>query len=271
MPELPEVETTRRGIEPHIIGKKVTQLCVRNAALRWPVPVDLPQQLVGQQVRSVNRRGKYLLIEFKRGHLLIHLGMSGSLRLVKPDEPPGFHDHVDLHVGRDLCLRYTDPRRFGCWLWANGDVHAHPLLSALGPEPLSVDFTADYLFQSSRGRKQNLKTFIMDSHRVVGVGNIYANEALFLAGLRPRRAAGNLSRLQATSLVRHIKEVLARAIEMGGTTLKDFVGGDGKPGYFQQQLFVYGRGGEACRICHSLLKEVRVNNRATVYCANCQR
>ncbi|MBB3169895.1 bifunctional DNA-formamidopyrimidine glycosylase/DNA-(apurinic or apyrimidinic site) lyase [Simiduia aestuariiviva] len=271
MPELPEVETSRRGIAPHIEGRRVSALVVRNGRLRWPVPADLPASVEGLKVKSVARRGKYLLLAFSRGHLIIHLGMSGSLRMVAPDEPAGYHDHIDLCFGRSLALRYTDPRRFGCWLWTEEDVSAHKLLADLGPEPLSSDFDAHYLFTRSRGRKQNLKNFIMDSHLVVGVGNIYANEALFLAGLRPRAAAGSLTRAKAERLVVQIKAVLSAAIEQGGTTLKDFVGGDGKPGYFKQQLFVYGRGGEPCRICHTPLKEVRVNNRATVYCAECQR
>ncbi|MDN3637915.1 bifunctional DNA-formamidopyrimidine glycosylase/DNA-(apurinic or apyrimidinic site) lyase [Simiduia curdlanivorans] len=270
MPELPEVETTRRGIEPHAQGKKVTALVVRNPSLRWPIPGELAVLLKGQTLRSVSRRGKYLLLGFARGHVLVHLGMSGSLRVISIQEPPGLHDHVDLQFSDGTGLRYTDPRRFGCWLWAEGDVLTHKLLVSLGPEPLSEAFTAEYLYQRSRAKKQNLKTFIMDSHVVVGVGNIYANEALFMAGLRPRRAAGSLSLPKARLLVGHIKSVLAKAIAQGGTTLKDFVGGDGKPGYFQQKLLVYGRGGEPCRVCHTPLKEVRVSNRATVYCANCQ-
>lgn len=270
MPELPEVETTRRGIEPHILGKKVRLLTVRNARLRWPIDDELGAQLQNQTLLAVKRRGKYLLLQFSTGHLLIHLGMSGSLRIIDPREPPGFHDHVDLLFGVKLGLRYTDPRRFGCWVWAQGDVSAHKLLAKLGPEPLSDAFTAGYLWAKARGRKQNLKTFIMDSHIVVGVGNIYANEALFLSHLRPRKRAGSLTRAAAEVLVEEIKTVLASAIEQGGTTLKDFVGGDGKPGYFQQRLYVYGRGGESCRVCHSVLKEIRVADRATVYCAKCQ-
>jgi formamidopyrimidine-DNA glycosylase len=271
MPELPEVETSRRGIAPHIEGRKITELIVRNPSLRWPVPDELAERVEGGRVLAVKRRGKYLLLQLRRGHIIVHLGMSGSLRVVAPDEPPGFHDHVDLRFGRQLSLRYTDPRRFGCWLWAEGDAATHKLLAHLGPEPLSEAFDADYLFAHSRGRKQNLKNFIMDSQLVVGVGNIYANEALFLAGLRPRAAAGSLTRAKAATLVAQIKNVLAAAIEQGGTTLKDFVGGDGQPGYFKQRLYVYGRGGQACRVCHSVLKEVRVSNRATVYCAQCQR
>lgn len=270
MPELPEVETSRRGIAPHLEGQIITGLTVRNASLRWPVPESLAGLVQGQRLQAVQRRGKYLLLALANGHILVHLGMSGSLRLVAPDEPPGYHDHIDLCFDKWL-LRYTDPRRFGCWLWAEGDVNTHKLLAHLGPEPLSDAFDADYLYSRARGRKQNLKNFIMDSQLVVGVGNIYANEALFLAGLRPRAAAGSLTRRKAAELVQQIKAVLAAAIAQGGTTLKDFVGGDGKPGYFKQQLFVYGRGGLPCRICHSPLKEVRVNNRATVYCAQCQR
>lgn len=270
MPELPEVETTCAGIAPHIKGKKVKALVVRNPALRWPVPDDLAARVEGKTLLGVSRRGKYLLLRFNDGHLLIHLGMSGSLRIIQANEPPGYHDHVELVLSDNRALRFHDPRRFGCWLWAAGDVNAHKLLASLGPEPLSDAFDADYLYTACRGKKANIKNVIMDSHVVVGVGNIYANEALFLAGIRPRRAAGSLTRAQTKGLVSHIKAVLARAIESGGTTLRDFVGGDGKPGYFQQTLMVYGRGGEACKLCHTPLKEVRVNNRATVYCTQCQ-
>ena len=270
MPELPEVETTRRGIAPHVTGQRVSALTVRNPSLRWPVPADLPARVRGRTLKAVHRRGKYLLLEFVHGHLIVHLGMSGSLRIIDPVEPPGYHDHVDLVLGSHTALRFHDPRRFGCWLWAEGDVSAHKLLASLGPEPLSESFDADHLWAACQGKKANIKNVIMDSHVVVGVGNIYANEALFLAGIRPRRAARSLRRVEAERLVGHIKAVLARAIEQGGTTLRDFVGGDGKPGYFQQTLMVYGRAGLACRVCHTLLKEVRVNNRSTVYCARCQ-
>lgn len=268
MPELPEVETTRRGIEPHLIGKQITKIIVRQPQLRWPIPDEL-QSLVGNSVKRVKRRAKYLLIETLAGSALVHLGMSGSLRLIASDEPAGYHDHVDL-VLDDCTLRYTDPRRFGCWLFvAQGQQHA--LLSKLGPEPLSKDFDAQRLIDLSRGKKQKVKQFIMDNNVVVGVGNIYANEALFRAGISPVRSAGNISAKRYEKLYSDIVDVLSEAIEQGGTTLKDFVGGDGKPGYFQQTLHVYGRAGKPCTSCSTTLKEVRLNNRSTVYCPTCQR
>jgi|SRR5690554_416446 len=274
MPELPEVETTRRGILPHTQGRKVTALSVRNGRLRWPVPEDLAARLQGQTLLDVTRRGKYLLLEFAQGAsvqgtLLIHLGMSGSLRIVPTGTEPGLHDHVDISFGKQT-LRYHDPRRFGCLLWQSDAAEEHPLLAHLGPEPLSEEFNDDYLFRRSRGRRQAVKPFIMDSKLVVGVGNIYANEALFLSGIKPIRKAGSLTRAQCQQLVAHIRLVLQQAIEQGGTTLRDFVGGDGKPGYFQQQLQVYGRAGEACPSCLKPLKEVRLGQRSTVYCTRCQ-
>ncbi len=268
MPELPEVETTLRGIAPHIQGRCVTQLVIRQPRLRWPIPADLP--LLGQKLVRLERRGKYLLLEFERGTALIHLGMSGSLRIVSADEPALFHDHFDIAFGERV-LRYCDPRRFGCLLWEPGDISQHALLRDLGPEPLTDDFTPAYLYQRSRKRTQAVKQFIMDSKIVVGVGNIYANESLFMAGIKPIRKAGALTRKNCEELVEHIKFVLQRSITQGGTTLRDFVGGDGKPGYFQQQLLVYGRGGEPCVNCKKPLKEVRMADRTTVYCVVCQR
>lgn len=270
MPELPEVETTLRGIAPHIKGRKVTQLVIRQARLRWPIPEPLARDLPGQSLQQLSRRGKYLLLQFDTGTALIHLGMSGSLRIVRPDEPPLFHDHFDIHFGQQV-LRYCDPRRFGCLLWEPGDISQHALLRDLGPEPLTDDFTPGYLYERSRKRTQAVKQFIMDSKIVVGVGNIYANESLFMAGIKPIRKAGALTRKNCEELVEHIKFVLQRSITQGGTTLRDFVGGDGKPGYFQQQLLVYGRGGEPCSICKKPLKEVRMNDRTTVYCVACQK
>ncbi|ACE84778.1 bifunctional DNA-formamidopyrimidine glycosylase/DNA-(apurinic or apyrimidinic site) lyase [Cellvibrio japonicus] len=270
MPELPEVETTLRGVSPHILGRKVTDLVIRQPRLRWPIPLELSEQLPGQQLKAASRRGKYLLLSFNTGTALIHLGMSGSLRIVKPEEPPLFHDHFDMHFGNRI-LRYCDPRRFGCLLWEAGDIHQHALLRDLGPEPLGDDFTPAYLYERSRKRTQAIKQFIMDSKIVVGVGNIYANESLFMAGIKPIRKAGALSRHMCEDLVRDIRFVLQRSITQGGTTLRDFVGGDGKPGYFQQQLLVYGRGGEACKTCQKPLKEIRMNDRTTVYCVTCQQ
>lgn len=270
MPELPEVETTRRGIEPHLVGRSVTSLDVRQPKLRWPVPDHLSQLLPGRAVQSVERRGKYLLIRFDCGELLVHLGMSGSLRVVDKTKAPGKHDHVDLTLNDGKCLRLTDPRRFGAVLWqAEGELHE--LLAHLGPEPLSDQFDADYLIERAKGRKTAIKTFIMDSKVVVGVGNIYANEALFAAGIHPKRAAGQISRPRMERLVDEIKRVLAAAIMQGGTTLKDFVGSDGKPGYFKQELNVYGRRGEPCVTCERPLKEIRLGQRSTVYCSHCQR
>lgn len=270
MPELPEVETTRRGIEPHVVGSTVAQLIVRDARLRWPVPPDLGSLLRGSVITGVRRRGKYLLLETATGAVIVHLGMSGSLRVCKSDEPPRGHDHIDLMLTSGLCLRYHDPRRFGCWLWLpRGESHA--LLDVLGPEPLEAGFDGDYLFELSRGRRSPIKAFVMDSHVVVGVGNIYANEALFQAGILPSRAAGRVSRERYQLLASCIRKVLGDAITQGGTTLRDFVGGDGKPGYFQQRLFVYGRGGEACLRCRLELVETRQGQRTTVYCRQCQR
>ncbi len=270
MPELPEVETTRRGIEPHLVNRTVQQVIVRQPQLRWPVPEGLGERIGGKKLHQVARRGKYLMLRFDGGHVLIHLGMSGNLRIVERREDPGYHDHVDIDFGEQRVLRLNDPRRFGAVLWADDPSEQHELLAHLGPEPLQPEFSSDYLYQRSRKRKQAIKTFIMDSKVVVGVGNIYANEALYAAGIRPSRAAGSVSRQKMETLVAEIKQVLARAIEQGGTTLKDFVGGDGKPGYFQQQLQVYGRQGQPCPRCHKPLKETRLGQRSTVYCTACQ-
>ncbi|UTW44425.1 bifunctional DNA-formamidopyrimidine glycosylase/DNA-(apurinic or apyrimidinic site) lyase [bacterium SCSIO 12696] len=271
MPELPEVETTLRGISPYTTHKRVQAVAVRHRQLRWPVPDDLEQQLLGHKVQSLWRRGKYLLWQVGNGHLLMHLGMSGSLRVVPVDQPVGKHDHLDIEMNNGRAIRFTDPRRFGAVLWVDGEPLQHSLLKALGPEPLSDDFDGDYLYSCSRRRKVPVKSFVMNSNVVVGVGNIYANEALFAAGIHPLREAGRISRARYRVLAGTIKTVLARAIEQGGTTLKDFVGGDGKPGYFAQQLSVYGRGGEPCLQCGAALKEVRLAQRTTVYCGYCQR
>ena len=270
MPELPEVETTLRGISPHITNHTITQVVIRRLNLRWPIPSELPSLLLQQRLLGISRRGKYLLFEFVNGHALIHLGMSGNLRIVKTSTPPNTHDHFDWVFG-DVTLRYHDPRRFGCLLWVDGNPAEHHLLCKLGPEPLTDVFTSEYLFQRSRKRSQNVKQFIMDSHTVVGVGNIYANESLFMSHIKPIRKASSLTRKNCEDWVRDIKFVLQRSIEQGGTTLRDFVGGDGKPGYFQQKLLVYGRGGEPCSLCNKALKEVRLGDRTTVYCVDCQR
>lgn len=271
MPELPEVETTRRGIAPHVEGVLIDGVIVRQRRLRWPIDAGLEQRLAGQRIVQVGRRAKYLLLQLESGVLLIHLGMSGSLRLVEPEVSPGKHDHVDWRLNSGRLLRFNDPRRFGAVVWVEGEVTQHKLLAALGPEPLSEDFSAAHLYRCSRGRRQAVKTFVMDNHVVVGVGNIYANEALFAAGIDPRRAAGAVSLARYVRLVECIKVVLKRAIEQGGTTLRDFVGGDGKPGYFQQQLQVYGREGQPCVGCQTELKRVVLGQRASVYCPQCQR
>jgi formamidopyrimidine-DNA glycosylase len=270
MPELPEVETTLRGIAPHTLKRKISKVVIRQARLRWPIPAELPELIEHQTLHGITRRGKYLLFEFAQGHALIHLGMSGSLRIVDASTPANAHDHFDWVFG-DIALRYHDPRRFGCLLWVEGEPHEHKLLAKLGPEPLTEEFTADYLFKRSRKRTQAVKQFIMDSHLVVGVGNIYANESLFMSRIKPIRKAGTLTRKNCEDLVNDIKFVLSRSIEQGGTTLRDFVGGDGKPGYFKQQLLVYGRGGEACAECGKPLKEIRMMDRTTVYCVDCQK
>lgn len=271
MPELPEVETTRRGIEPHIKRHTVTDVVVRQSKLRWPVPRGLKQKLVGHKIEKVERRAKYLLLRFDHGTLILHLGMSGSLRLVKASSTAGKHDHFDLVVDSGKVLRLTDPRRFGAVIWTRNDPGDHELLKSLGPEPLDEVFNTDYLFSRSRGRIGTIKQFIMDGKIVVGVGNIYASESLYLAGINPRTSAGKISRERLDRLVVAIKQVLAEAIKQGGTTLRDFVGGDGKPGYFAQQLKVYGREGEACPGCGGTVKQVVLGQRASFYCPRCQK
>jgi formamidopyrimidine-DNA glycosylase len=271
MPELPEVETTRKGIEPHISGERVKSVIVRNPRLRWPIPAELALELPQKTVNRVERRGKYLLLYTDDHCLMIHLGMSGSLRIVAEGEIALKHDHVDIELYNGKTLRYCDPRRFGCMLWIEGNVHEHPLLSKLGPEPLQKEFGRRHLFEASRGKRVAIKTFIMDSHVVVGVGNIYANEALFMAGIRPKALAGKVSAKRYEELTLCIKTILAKAITQGGTTLRNFVGGDGKPGYFKQQLFVYGRGNQPCKNCGTELKEIKLGQRSTVYCNQCQK
>ncbi|KFZ31105.1 formamidopyrimidine-DNA glycosylase [Pseudidiomarina salinarum] len=271
MPELPEVEVSRRGIEPHLLQRRITGLIVRDARLRWPVP-DAAQAVVGETIIAVERRAKYLLIQTTGGYLIVHLGMSGKLRVVPADTLVVKHDHIDLVLDSGQVLRFNDPRRFGCWLYSAEDPQqAHPLLAELGPEPLTDGFDSDYLFNASRGRQQAVKTFLMDNHVVVGVGNIYANEALFKAGINPKRAAGKVSKARYEKLVPVIKATLAEAIRQGGTTLQDFTQADGQPGYFKQQLMVYGRGGKQCMQCKARLKEIRLGQRSTVYCTFCQR
>ncbi len=271
MPELPEVETTRRGIEPHIRGQIIKKIVVRQKQLRWIIPGTLGSRLRNQTILSVDRRGKYLLLNSTAGTVLVHLGMSGSLRLLENEVAPKAHDHVDLLFKNGMLLRYTDPRRFGAWLWAGNKPLEHKLLAPLGPEPLSKEFDAEYIWAISRGRKVPIKSFLMNSHIVVGVGNIYASEALFRAGIHPKRLAGRISLARYEKLTSDVKSILKSAIKQGGTTLRDFVNGDGKPGYFQQSLQVYARGGQACMQCTGTIREIRIGQRSSFYCPQCQR
>lgn len=270
MPELPEVETTRRGIEPHIQGKRVSRIIIRQPQLRWPVSDDLEPSLTGQVIQSVSRRAKYLLFETDAGTAILHLGMSGSLRIVKTDLLPGKHDHVDIFFADRTLLRFTDPRRFGSLLWTSARIEEFPLLKKLGPEPLSNDFDGKQLYELSRKRTVAVKSFIMDSQIVVGVGNIYASESLFLAGIKPTRQAGRISLPRYQKLSKAIQLVLRRAIQQGGTTLRDFVNETGKPGYFKQSLAVYGRSAEPCIQCQTPIRQIKIGQRASYYCPNCQ-
>jgi formamidopyrimidine-DNA glycosylase len=271
MPELPEVETTLRGITLHLSNHQVADVVIRNPKLRWPIPANLPELLQGQTVRSLQRRAKYLLVEFDHGTLILHLGMSGSLRIQPVGTPPEKHDHFDLVLDAGQLLRLRDPRRFGAVLWHAGDIAQHPLLASLGPEPLEHNFDGDYLHRATRSRSVAIKQAIMDGHLVVGVGNIYANEALFRARIRPQLAANKLSLPRCQRLAQNIKEVLLEAIQQGGSTLRDFVHSDGSSGYFQQSYFVYGRTGEPCRVCGTSIKQIKQGQRSTFYCPACQR
>ncbi len=271
MPELPEVETTRLGISPHIENQTVSSVIIRNGKLRWPVPTSIKKKLPDQKLHSITRRGKYLILDFGNGYLLMHLGMSGSLQIVEPTSELRKHDHVDIIFNNKQCLRYHDPRRFGSILWTSKPPQEHKLLKDLGPEPLDKQFSAQHLWERSRKRRVTIKQFIMDSHNVVGVGNIYASESLFRAGIHPRRAAGKVSLEQYKLLVKAIKAVIKAAIKQGGTTLRDFTGGDGKPGYFKQRLNVYGRKGEPCRQCGKTVSHCVMGQRATYYCTVCQK
>ncbi len=270
MPELPEVETTRRGIAPALLNFRVLDVVVRER-LRWPIPAEFERSVRGEVVRTVERRAKYILIGFDSGSLILHLGMSGSLRLVKPGTPARKHDHWDMALASGWVLRFHDPRRFGSLLWTDADPELHPLLAKLAPEPLSDDFNAEYLFKRTRKRSVAIKQMLMNSQIVVGVGNIYASEALFRARVSPRRAAGRLSRAEALKLARAVKTVLAAAVKTGGTTLRDYVNADGDPGYFKQKLYVYERAGDACRVCKSPVKHFTQGQRSTYWCATCQR
>jgi formamidopyrimidine-DNA glycosylase len=271
MPELPEVEVIRRGIEPHLIGRRIAGVTVRNPNLRWPVPGHLERTLVGLKVHQVARRAKYLLLDCGEGTLILHLGMSGSLRLLSADTPPQKHDHFDLVLENDTLLRLTDPRRFGAILWASDDILQHPLLAQLGPEPLTSGFDGDVLYARTRGRGASIKEVLMNSHVVVGVGNIYASEALFHASINPKTTAGRIGVGRCENLAQAIKETLKLAIKAGGSSLRDYVNSDGKPGYFQQQYWVYGRAGCACRRCRAIIRQIKQGQRSSFYCPHCQK
>lgn len=271
MPELPEVETARRGIAPYVLGHRVKAVTVRERRLRWPIPLALMRELPGQRITRVTRRGKYLLLHTKAGTAILHLGMSGSLRVLPKDTPAQKHDHVDLVMDNGRLLRLRDPRRFGALLWTRGDATQHTLLRDLGPEPLEAGLDGDYLFKQSRGRKTAIKSFLMDSHIVVGVGNIYASESLYLARIHPERLAGRVSRESYVALARSVKKVLTAAIKAGGTTLRDFTKEDGEPGYFYLSLRVYDREGQPCKRCGTPIVAKVTGQRATYFCPNCQK
>lgn len=269
MPELPEVEVTRLGIEPYVVGRTVMSVMVREPRLRWPVP-EAVRGLAGQVVRAVRRRGKYLLLDCVDGHLILHLGMSGSLRLVAAGTQPGKHDHFDLAIGEKI-LRLRDPRRFGAVLWTVLPPEQHPLIRHLGVEPLSRALDGRRLHALTRASRVRIKPFLMDGHRIVGVGNIYASESLFLAGIDPRKAAGSLSVERSARLSAAIKRTLRTAIRAGGSSLRDFVGSNGAQGYFQRRAWVYDRAGKECRRCGTKIKRIVQGQRATYYCPKCQR
>jgi formamidopyrimidine-DNA glycosylase len=275
MPELPEVETTRRGIAPYLEGRRIAAVTLRRADLRWPIPPEVSALLPGQRIDAVERRAKYLLLHTRVGSALLHLGMSGMLRVLPPEAPLGPHDHVDIALAGEVqrparVLRFTDPRRFGCLLWQPPGT-LHPLLATLGPEPLTDAFDGDLLWHLARGRRAAVKLFLMDNAVVVGVGNIYASEALFAAGIDPRRAAGRVSRERYAWLASAVKRILAHAIERGGTTLRDFLNPDGAPGYFFRELNVYGRAGEPCKTCGTAIRQVTLGQRSSFWCPRCQR
>lgn len=269
MPELPEVETTKRGIAPFLLHQTIGRIIVRQPRLRYPITGNI-QRCQNQTLLSVSRRAKYLILELSRGALLIHLGMSGHLRLFTSEIKAGKHDHVDLVLHNGHTLRYCDPRRFGFWLYIPGDPFEHPLLRHLGPEPLSAGFNGDYLHEQSRSKNASIKSLLMRNEIVVGLGNIYATESLYLAGLHPQKPAGSLSLEESHLLAGHIKNILEQAINAGGTTLKDFHSMDGKPGYFAQSLQIYGRKNLPCFKCGSFIQTLKINGRHSAYCPSCQ-
>lgn len=271
MPELPEVETTRRGLAPHLIGQRIRTAIVRNASMRVPVTRGLAERVRGATIRNVGRRGKYLLIDCGTGTLIVHLGMSGRLWLVASEAGIGVHDHFDLVLENGRVVRLRDPRRFGLVVWQDRDAPEHALLASIGPEPLAPDFDGRCLYEATRKRSAAIKLVLMDSHVVAGVGNIYASEALFRAGINPRLSAARIGRQRYDTLAGKIRETLEAAIQAGGSTLRDFVGGDGRAGYFQNEHLVYGRGGEPCVKCGTKIREIRQGQRSTFYCPSCQR
>ncbi|MDG1733699.1 MAG: bifunctional DNA-formamidopyrimidine glycosylase/DNA-(apurinic or apyrimidinic site) lyase [Thalassotalea sp.] len=270
MPELPEVEVCRLGITPHVLNKTVANVIVRNSRMRWPITPTI-DEICGEKIIAIERRAKYLLLKTSKGTLVLHLGMSGTIRVIDKNCEVAKHDHFDLVLTSGVALRLNDPRRFGAVLWVTDDISEHPLLLKLGPEPLLEDFKDGYLFTKSRKKTVPIKTFLMNNHIVVGVGNIYANEALFQAGILPTALAGKVSKKRYDALTAIIKDVLAKAITQGGTTLKDFTQADGRPGYFAQSLQVYGRGGEKCMQCDTVLEEIKQAGRASFFCPNCQK
>lgn len=271
MPELPEVETTRRGLVPLVVGRRIAAVDVYDPRLRWPVPPDLGARSAGRVIEGLDRRSKYLLFRLGRATLLVHLGMTGSLRAFSQAPPRRRHDHVDIVLDSGMTLRYHDPRRFGAMLWLPDSGAAHPLLAKLGPEPFDAAFDAGYLWQATRRRGAAIKLALMDNHLVVGVGNIYANESLFRAGIRPTTPANRVSRVRLARLVGEVRATLADAIAKGGSTLRDYVDSAGEPGYFQLDYFVYGRQGQPCRVCGTAIRAQRMGGRATSWCPRCQR
>ena len=271
MPELPEVETTRRELEPRLVGRRVDRVLVREPRLRWPILPEFVERLEGHPITGLARRAKYLLASIRGGTTLIHLGMAGSLRIVSSGDPAGPHDHVDWHLDDGQCLRYRDPRRFGTILWWQGPPTGHPLLSRLGPEPFSDAFHGEWLHERSRGRRAAVKSFLMDGRTVAGVGNIYANEALFEAGIHPGRSAGRISRRRYEQLADALRRILSRSIGVGGTSLRDYVRTDGEPGRYRAHLMAYDRAGETCIRCSATLRGRTIGQRSTVWCPRCQR
>lgn len=270
MPELPEIETCRRGLRPHLLTRTITQAIVRETRLRQTVSNDFAKHVQQQSICAIKRRSKYLILQLTQGHVLIHLGMSGNVRVIPNNTPLKKHDHIDLCLDNDHCLRFNDPRRFGLMLWTNAALSQHPLLSHLGPEPLLTPFNADYLLDRLKNRQAAIKNLIMDARIVVGVGNIYAAESLFLAGIHPNTPGGKLNKPQSLALVTAIKDVLSAAIKQGGTSFRDFVKVNGKPGYFKQSLHVYGRNGQACYRCGDTIQTLTIGGRSSFYCKTCQ-